>query len=239
MNIAIIFAGGTGIRMKTSGLPKQFLNVYGKPIIIYTLEKFEKNIYIDGIIVICLQEYINILNEMIEKFSLKKIISVIPGGKTGQESIYNGLIEANNLFSPETIVLIHDGVRPIINDALINKNIEIAKKFGCAISAAKAIETIVRKNIKSNSYEIIERDNCLIAKAPQTFFLGKILSIHEKAKQEKYYKAIDCASLMSYYGEKLYFVDCENCNIKITHPIDYYIFKSLLDAFEGQQIFGI
>ena len=115
MNIALIFAGGIGKRMNVTGIPKQFLKLYGKEIIIYTLEIFENNKNIDGIVISCLKEKIEDLKKIIEKNNLKKIVSIVSGGNTGQESIYNGLKEIEKRYSKNDIILIHDGVRPLIN----------------------------------------------------------------------------------------------------------------------------
>lgn len=116
MNIAVIFAGGVGKRMKTNGVPKQFLEVYGKPILIYTLEKFENNHNIDAIVIACLEEKIDYCQKLINKFEITKVRAIVKGGKTGQESIYNGLRAADQISeSDNDIVLIHDGVRPLID----------------------------------------------------------------------------------------------------------------------------
>ena len=115
MNIGVIFAGGVGKRMNSRVKPKQFLNVYGKPIIIHTLEVFDSHPDIDAIVVACLEEWIPYLNELIDKYNLKKVKKVVPGGKSGQESIYHGLLAAEEVAGQErSIVLIHDGVRPMI-----------------------------------------------------------------------------------------------------------------------------
>lgn len=125
MNIAVIFAGGTGTRMQTKNKPKQFLMVHGKPIIVHTIEKFEKHKDIDGIIVVCLEEWIDYMKEMQYRFRLDKIGKIVPGGSTGQLSIYNGLVAAKEVYGEDdNIVLIHDGVRPLITEQLISDNIE-------------------------------------------------------------------------------------------------------------------
>lgn len=186
MNIALIFAGGIGKRMNNNGTPKQFLKLYGKEIIIYTLEVFEKNENIDGIIISCLEEKIIDLKDLVKKYDLKKVKSIISGGKTGQESIYKGLCEAEKYYSKDDIVLIHDGVRPLINEKTIEDNILSVKKYGNAITTVPAIETIIKvKKEEHRIKDILNRSECYMARAPQSFYLKDILSSHKKAIEEK------------------------------------------------------
>ena len=240
MNIALIFAGGIGKRMNVTGIPKQFLKLYGKEIIIYTLEIFENNKNIDGIVISCLKEKIDDLKRIIEKNNLKKVVSIIPGGNTGQESIYNGLKEIEKRYFKDDIVLIHDGVRPLINDDTINDNINLVKEKGNAITTAPAIETIVRLENENNIIkDIFNRSECFMARAPQSFILNDILDAHEKAIIDKKDNFIDSASIMAYYGHNLNIINGPSENIKITTPSDFYIFKAILDMKENLNIFGL
>lgn len=227
---ALIFAGGSGARMG-SDLPKQFLEVDNKAIIIHTIEKFENNPNIEGIIIVCKEDYISYCKELIKKFNFKKVFDVIEGGKTGQESIFNGLNYLYKNKSKEAIVLIHDGVRPVIDDDLINSCIECTNKNGNAISASKAIETIIKIDTSSNQIlETVDRNSCRYAKAPQSFYLKDIYKAHLKAIEEKKDNIIDSATMMSIYGHKLYTVETKAENIKITTPNDYYMFKALYES---------
>ena len=240
MNLALIFAGGVGKRMGNSGVPKQFLKLYGKEIIIYTLEIFENNENIDGIVISCLEEKIELLKKLIVKYEFKKIKSIVSGGTTGQESIFNGLKELEKYYSKNDIVLIHDGVRPLINNETLNNNIELVKQKGNAITTAPAIETIIKlEEEKSIIKDIFNRSECYMARAPQSFFLGDILSAHKKAVEEHKLNFIDSASLMTYYGYNLNIVNGPTENIKITTPSDFYIFKAILDMKENLNIFGL
>ena len=125
MNIAVIFAGGVGRRMNTKSRPKQFLEYNGKPIIIYTLELFDNHPMIDGIVVSCVESWIPFLQKMLKKFEINKVMKIVPGGETGQDSIYNGLVAAKEFSKTENdVVLIHDGVRPLITEQTITDNIE-------------------------------------------------------------------------------------------------------------------
>lgn len=128
MNYAVIFAGGTGTRMNSKTRPKQFLTLHGKEIIIYTLEHFENHPEIDGISVVCIEGWIDYLKKLLDKYQIKKVRWISPGGATGQESIYNGLNAMRGQIADDSIVLIHDGVRPLIDEELITNNIRMAEK---------------------------------------------------------------------------------------------------------------
>lgn len=240
MNYAVIFAGGIGKRMNTKALPKQFLKLYGKEIIIYTLEHFEKHREIDGIAVACVEEWIPYLEELIQKYQFKKVKAVVPGGRTGQDSIFEGIKAVDRLVQGEGhIVLIHDGVRPLINEQTITNCIASVRENGSAITIAPAVETIIRVDDNQQVREVIERADCLMARAPQCFFLQDILEAHRKAVQENKHDFIDSASIMKYYGHTLSVVDGPVENIKITTPMDFYTFRALFEARESSQLFGI
>ncbi len=236
-NIAVIFAGGTGKRMNTSSKPKQFLELYGKPILVYTIEKFNNHPEIDGIILVVLETWITYCEELINKFKQSKVKAIIAGGATALESQRNGLLKAHELFGPDSIVLIHDGVRPLINEETISKNIECVKNHGSAITVTPAIETITIKNQSGEIQQIIERSKVEMARAPQSFILKDILEAHKKA-METNLDFIDSASMMLHYGYKLFSVEGTPENIKITTPNDYYTFRALIDAQENSQVFG-
>lgn len=239
INVAIIFAGGTGQRMNAKTKPKQFLELHGKPILIYTLEEFEKHKLIDGIIPVILEEWIDYCIKLKERYQLSKISAIIPGGVTAQESAYFGLRKAEELYGDNVIVLIHDGVRPLIDSETITKDIECVRTNGTAITVSPAIETITIKGEDGCVGNIIERSRCEMARAPQCFFLKDILEAHHKAHIEDNSSFIDSASLMQYYGHNLYTVEGPAENIKITTPGDFYIFRAIVDAKENSQIFGI
>lgn len=238
MNIAVIFAGGSGQRMNTRSKPKQFLDVHGKPVIIYTLEIFQEHRDIDGIILVCIESWIEYTKKLIDKYNLTKVLDVIPGGKTGQESIFLGLKIAYEKYDKEAIVLIHDGVRPLINDGVITNCLDCVKQNGNAITISPAIETIFIKNEDGTVGDILKRSNCELAKAPQCFYLKDIYNSHIRSQKENKYDFIDSASMMQYYGYKLYTVEGPAENIKITTPSDFYIFRAIMDARENLQILG-
>lgn len=236
-NIAVIFAGGTGRRMRTVSKPKQFLELNGKPVIIYTLELFDDHPEIDGIIVVCLKDWIPYLDKQLKKFEITKVGAVVPGGKTGQESIYNGLVAAKEVYGEECNVLIHDGVRPLITEQTISDNIDTVNEFGSSITCVPATETVVVKR-QDDSLEIPSRANTIIARAPQSFRLKDILEAHEIARKEGRDDFIDSCTMMSHYGHTIHTIMGPMENIKITTPTDFFIFRAMVEVHENQQIFG-
>ena len=235
MNYALVFAGGTGQRMKSQSLPKQFLRVHGKPIIIHTLSHFEQSKEINGIVVVCLESYIDTLKSMLKEYGIKKVSNIVKGGDSGQQSIYYGLKCLAEFASGNDIVLIHDGVRPLIDGKLISENIACVKKNGNAITVSKAIETVVL--VENDNVSAIEnREKCFYAKAPQSFYFKDIYESHNRAIAENMHEFIDSATMMQYYGHKLHTVLCEPDNIKITTQMDYFMFKGLLDSKELSQM---
>ena len=240
MNTALIFAGGTGTRMGNAGRPKQFLELHGKPIIIHTLEHFERHPQIDAIAVVCIAGWIDYLRDQLERFRIKKVRWIVPGGATSQESTRAGLDAIAGDCDPEsTVVLIHDGVRPLITGELISANIDSVRRFGSAITTAPAIETIITVDEAEEVDRLIDRQTCRLARAPQSFRLADILAAHRQAMAEGYDKMIDSASLMIHFGVKLHLVEGPAENIKITTPSDFYIFKAITEARETMQILGI
>ena len=240
MNIAVIFAGGTGTRMNTRSKPKQFLEMHGKPVLIYTLENFQNHPLIDKIILVCLESWIDYAKGLLKKFGIEKVVTVVPGGTSGQESIYHGVRAAEKLYGGNHVVLIHDGVRPLINAELITNCIHSVQEHGNAITVSPAIETIFLKEKSNNQVgKIFNRSQCEMAKAPQCFRLQDLYDAHEKARAEGRNDFIDSASLMQYYGYKLFTVNGPSENIKITTPSDFYIFRAIMDAKENLQILGL
>lgn len=238
MNIAVIFAGGVGQRMKTAKRPKQFLELHKKPIIIYTLEIFEQHPDIDAIVVACVEDWIPYLKDLLQKFHITKVKKVVPGGATGQMSIYNGLVAAKEIAKDEkSVVLIHDGVRPMIDGKVITDNINSVRENGSAITSAVVKETImVVKDDNSIDY-VPDRAHSRVAKAPQSFWLDDILAMHHKAQDDGIEDFIDSCTMMKHYGCNLFLIDGPYENIKITTPDDFYTMRALLDAQENAQIY--
>ena len=235
---ALIFAGGTGKRMNSRAKPKQFLELHGKSVIIYTVEIFEKHPEVDDITIVCLEGWIGELEYQLKKNLIQKVKVIVPGGATGHESIALGLEAMKDIASDDDIVLIHDGVRPLITDKIISENIEAVKKYGSAITAAPAAETVVEAceapDLRISS--VTERGHTYTAKAPQSFLYGEILEAYRTSKEEGFL-AIDSAHLLNHQGrDDLHIVPCSRHNLKITEPADYYIFRALYEAMENEQI---
>lgn len=239
MNIGVIFAGGSGQRMRSKDIPKQFLELHQKPIIIYTLEWFENHPDIDAVVVACKEEWIDYLNNLLYKYRMDKVKKVVPGGETGQMSIYNGLLAAKELAGEENaIVLVHDGVRPLIDFKTISDNIDCVKQHGSAITTAIVKETILVVDDDETIVQVPDRNKSRVAKAPQSFLLEDILNAHRQAQKEGRIDYIDSCTLMKHYGYPLYLVDGPYENIKITTPDDFYSMRALLDAKENEQLYA-
>lgn len=240
MNIGVIFAGGVGSRMRSRALPKQFLKVQSKPIIVHTLEVFQQADCIDAIVIASVESGIEYLTELVDQYRLTKVRKIVPGGATGQLSIYNGLRAAKTISeSDRDIVLIHDGVRPLINTKLLEANIRSVLKRGSAVTAALTKETFVIADNEQGVESIPPRAHSYIAKAPQSFFLTDILAYHERALKDNVSDSIDSCTLVSSYGMHVSLVEGTYENIKITTPDDFYMFKALMDARENEQIYGL
>ena len=240
MNIGIIFAGGVGSRMHSKDLPKQFLRIYDKPIIVHTIEHFEKNPLIDAVVVVCVADWIDYFKNLVAQFHLQKIKKIVPGGESGQLSIYNGLVAAKEVAQDEkSIVLIHDGVRPLINSDLLTQNIECVKKHGNSITSGIVKETIVEIDDEGGIKMVPDRAHSRVAKAPQCFWLHDILSAHNRALEEGRKDFIDSCTLMQHYGFKLHMTDGPYENIKITTPDDFYTMRAILQVKEDAQIYGL
>ena len=223
MNIAVIFAGGSGTRMNSKDKPKQFLLVHGKPIIVHTIEVFQNHPDIDAVVVVCIADWIR---------------TIVPGGSTGQMSIFNGLEAAEKISgNDDDIVLIHDGVRPLITADELTLNIESVKKHGSAITCVKTKETFVLVDDDNKVIKVPDRAHSYVAKAPQSFRLKDILAAQRKAIADGNTNMIDSCTLMQQYGYETYCIIGNYENMKITTPDDFYTFRALYDARENQQLY--
>ncbi len=238
-NIAVIFAGGSGARMG-AGLAKQFLEVNGKPIIIHTLEIFDEHPEIDKIYVACKVEYITKLKRLVKRYLLDKIVAVVEGGATGQESIFNALKLAYEENPKDSVVLLHDGVRPCIPAELITANIESVGDKGNAVTCTSMFETPVVSRSGAIIEDMPDRNVLYTAQAPQSFILSDVYDAHilEQKKADPYAGVVDTASLMKKHGMELYIVAGPRGNIKVTTPEDLYIFRAMLEYKQTEHVFG-
>lgn len=233
MNYAVLFAGGIGSRMAGSEIPKQFIEVAGKPILIHTILAFEKSQSIDGISVICLESWIDRLKEYIDAFGIKKVKWIVPGAKTGQQSIYNGLkaVYDDSADASKDIVLVNDGVRPFVSGILIDECIKTVKEKGSCVTICPVPETIVEvPDLEDGKItDIPDRSRWFLSKAPQGFFLNELIEAHNKAMAENRFDCTNSAELMRRYGHSLYTVMDSPSNIKVTTPIDIAIMKVVIN----------
>ena len=218
--------------MNTVSRPKQFLELNGKPVIIYTLELFDNHPLIDGIVCVCIEPWIPFLKKQLKKFEINKVEAIVPGGETGQDSIYNGLIEIEKLGPGTSYVLIHDGVRPLVKKETVIENIIQAKEKGNAVTCVPLTETVICND--NVNYTAIDRNNSLIARAPQTFILKDLIEVHNEARKDMRHDFVDTCTLMLYYGKKISVVYGSSENIKITTPSDIFAFKSFLQKRESE-----
>lgn len=234
--IAMIFAGGTGQRMGAE-IPKQFLKVCGKEIIIYTLELFEQNEGIDEIYVACIEEWIPYLNNLINKYEIEKVTKVFPGGKTGQDSIFLSLHEAKKE-NENAIVLVHDGVRPLVTQETINNCLYSVENFGTAITVTECFETPVMSSDGITVERMPERKTMYTAQAPQGFYLNDLYEKHlkERVSNPDYEGIVDSCGLMFKYGVKCNLIKGNRGNIKVTTPEDFYTLLSNLNMRDYEQI---
>lgn len=227
---ALIFAGGVGRRMGAGSRPKQFLELGGKPIIAYTLDHFEQCERVTGITVACLPDWIDYLEEIVRRQGYRTPITIVPGGKTGFESRLNALEEIHS-HHPEdegAIVLVHDGVRPLINAETISDCIDATIEHHCVATTAPCVETVIVQDEDGKVVKVEDRSRCFLARAPQGFFTNELYRAHLRARDEKR-DFVDSVSLMSYYGYDVFTVLGPAENIKVTTPTDYFAFKSFVD----------
>ena len=234
MNIAIITAGGTGSRMGNK-IPKQFIDVNGKPIIAYTIEEFERHRHIDAIVLVCLKEWIERSLIAMKRNYISKMVRVVEGGAEGQQSIYNGLLAAQDyareMGCDNPTVLIHDAVRPLVTSQLITDCINATDAHGNAIAMAPPTETFIIK--EAGQRHLLDREKMHIVRAPQCFRLNDILQLHERAIADGKTSYRDCCSMLCDYNIPFQEVMGPTTNIKITYPSDVVLF---LNFNEMQQI---
>jgi 2-C-methyl-D-erythritol 4-phosphate cytidylyltransferase len=239
--IAIIFAGGIGTRMKKAGLPKQFQPVDGKPVLAHTLEHFQQHSGVGAIYLVCVASHLEDAWSLVRTYGIDKVRTIVPGGATAQESIYNGLCSASaDGVSDDALVLVHDGVRPLINQQLITRNIETARECGCAITAIPCFETVARSiDFASTIESVTRRDEMHILQAPQTLPLGLARQLNARAMADGLLGTfVDQAQLMNHYGEKLHLVAGFRGNVKITTHLDLLQFELLVTSGHLATVIG-
>ena len=239
MNVAVIFAGGSGQRMRSNAVPKQFLDFSGKPLIVRTLEHFEHHHEIDAIAVACIAGWIDTLRELLDRFEIRKVRWIVEGGETGQMSIYNALAAIEPDADADTVVLVHDGVRPIIDADLISRNIAAVREYGSAVTAFPSYETPIISESGVIVDEVLQRSKVYIAQAPQSFLLGQLLACHRAAQAEGRLDHIYSCSIYRCTHSGVHMVVGGRANIKVTTPEDYYVFRALSEFASISEIEGL
>lgn len=231
MNIGLIIAGGSGRRMQQE-IPKQFLNVNDKPVIVYTLEAFQKHPDIDEIGVVCIEGWHEILSAYARQYKIDKLKWIVPGGENGQSSIRNGVFEAEKRYSGDDIILIHDAIRPMVSTEILSDCIIQTKKHGSAIVTVPCNTAVLRKTSDDHSNEVVPRDRLAMTQTPQAFPIKRIADAHRKALEVGITNSVASCTMMIELGEDVYFSIGSETNIKLTTTDDLKIFKALL-ALEG------
>lgn len=227
MNIALIIAGGSGQRMKQE-IPKQFLNVNDKPVIVYTLEAFQRHPDIDEIGVVCIEGWHDILRAYARQYNITKLTWVVPGGKNGQASIRNGVMEAERRYDRDDILLIHDAIRPLVSHEIISDCIVQCKQHGSAITVTPCNTAVLRKTQDEISTEVVARDQLAMTQTPQVVPIGKLADIHRRALEKGITNSVATCTLLIEMGEEVHFAIGSETNIKLTTQDDLKIFKALL-----------
>lgn len=226
MNVALIIAGGSGHRMRQE-IPKQFLNVYDKPVIVYTLEGFQRHPEIDAIEVVCLEGWSEMLWAYAHQFDIDKLKWVTPGGETAQESIRNGVFALRDVCGAEDIVVIHDGIRPMVEEFVLSDVLIKCRQYGNAVTSLPYNEQIFLVGDGEATERYIPRDTLRRVSTPQAYRYDKLLWAYERAFAEGIgiQASTYANTLMVDLGEKLYFAAGSDKNIKLTTKDDFELFK--------------
>lgn len=229
MNIALLTAAGQGTRMGQD-VPKQFLHIHDKPIIIYTLERFQKNPQIDAIAVVTLPHWIDFVWSYAKQFRITKLKWVVSGGASGQESIYNGLVAIRDNCPKDSVVMIHDGNRPMVDNNIISDSLSVYNEFGSAVAAIPCTEAVFKSKDGQISNESIPREELFRTQTPHTYSLEKALWAYEQAREKGIVNSTAICTVMNALGETIHFSRGSEKNIKLTTLDDIEIFKALLST---------
>lgn len=230
-NYVILLAGGVGKRMGAD-VPKQFLSINGKPILVYTAEKFEENSQIDKIVIVCVKEWIDHVRDLVREYSLSKVEWIVEGGNTSHDSIRNGVFFLKDKICYDDYVIVHDSVRPILPQKAIDEVIRVAHENGNASSSIECHPPIVYTDDFKSGIKDVDRNHVMLTASPQAFKYSLALKCYEKAEEENYHNSTFTSSLLIHYGERVFFAKGTSCNIKITTKSDLALFESLLKISE-------
>ena len=231
MNVAIITAGGVGTRMKMS-TPKQFYQVNGKPLILYTLEAFQNSKHIDAITVVYLEGYFDFFMKMIKKYNLTKIKWLTPGGSTNQMSIFNGLKKIENEISPDDIIIVHDGIRPLITDDVIEDSIKVCELYGNAVAVVPSNEAMLQSFDGMQSNMSIDRNTVWKTQTPHSMKFRDMLMLLNNTINKGIYNSVAVCTMLIENNFVVHFSKGNNNNFKITQPEDLILFEAYLQSIK-------
>ncbi len=236
MNYALIIAGGSGTRMGQS-IPKQFININDKPILIYTLEGFQRHPLIDAIEVVCINGWHEVLQAYANQFNISKLKWIVPGGKTGQESIRNGVFNLEGICKDDDLVIIHDGIRPMVDESVLTDVIKVAREKGNAVTSLPYNEQIfvVNPEDPSTTKQYIPRETLRRVSTPQAYRFDLLVRSYHRAFEEEIgiYGSSYTNTMMVELGETLHFAAGSDKNIKLTTQDDLELFKGYLKMKNG------
>ena len=230
-NYVILLAGGVGKRMQ-SEIPKQFIEVNGKPIIVYSLENFQRNDQIEKIVIVCIKEWIEYLKNIINAYQISKVEWIVEGGGTGHDSIRNGIFYLRDKIKPEDFVIVHDAVRPILPQKAINEVLRVAHEMGNASSSIACHPPIVYTEDFKSGITDVDREHVMLTASPQAYKYSLALKYYEKAEKENKHNFTFTSSLFIHYQERVFFAKGTTSNIKITTKEDIALFSALLTVPE-------
>lgn len=230
MNIALIIAGGVGSRMGQI-IPKQFIKIYDKPVIVYTMEAFQRHPDIDAIEVVCLDGWQDKVYEYAKQYGITKLENIVSGGVCGQKSIRNGLFDIAERYKgdADVVVLVHDAIRPMLSQEIISDNLRVCRQYGNAITVVPCTAAMLKTKDGLSSEEQVPRDYLKITQTPQSFFLNDLIEAHKEAEEKGIVNSVASCTLFIELGKKLYMSNGSEKNIKLTTPDDIDIFKALLN----------
>lgn len=227
MNVALLTAAGTGSRMHQD-IPKQFIHVDNKPVIIHTMEAFQNHPSIDAILVVTLESWSEVLRAYAKQFNITKLKWIISGGETGQDSIKNGITQLSKELKLDDVVLIHDGNRPLVSNEIISDSLATYAKYGSAVAVVPCTEVVFESDDGISSHISREREKLFRTQTPHTYRLGDLLVAHEEAEKRNIKGTAASCVLMEKLGKATYFSKGSEENLKITTLDDLKIFKALL-----------
>ena len=237
MNVVLLTAAGSGVRMHQD-IPKQFIHVDNKPVIIHTMEAFQNHPSIDAIIVVTIEAWSAVLWAYARQFNITKLRWVVSGGETGQDSIYNGLVELKRYLSDDDVVMVHDGNRPMVSSEIISDSLVTYAKYCSSVAVVPCTEVVFESEDGKTSCKSTEREKLFRTQTPHTYKIGELLNAHIEAKKRGISGTAASCMLMKALGKTTYFSKGSEENLKITTTDDLKIFKALLHTRQDNWIKG-